>query len=68
MAIVHESFAERLGVAAPGSVRIENHRLFVGCAGDTWLELLEVQLEGKKRLDAPEFLHGNPLAAGARLG
>jgi len=68
MAIVHESFAERLGLAAPGSVRIENHRLFVGCAGDTWLELLEVQLEGKKRLDAPEFLHGNPLAAGARLG
>jgi methionyl-tRNA formyltransferase len=68
MAVVHESFAEQLGIAAPGSVRVENHRLFVGCAGDTWLELLEVQLEGKKRLDAAAFLRGNPLAADARLG
>jgi methionyl-tRNA formyltransferase len=68
MAIVHGSFAQQLGVAAPGSVRIENHRLFAGCAGDTWLELLEVQLEGKRRLDAVEFLRGNPLAADARLG
>ena len=68
VAIVHESFAQQLGVAAAGAVRIENHRLFAGCAGDTWLELLEVQLEGKKRLDAAEFLRGNPLAADARLG
>jgi methionyl-tRNA formyltransferase len=67
-AVVHESFAEQLGVAAPGSVRIQNHRLFAGCAGDTWLELLEVQLEGKKRLDVAGFLRGNPLAADARLG
>ncbi len=68
MAVVHESFAQQLGVAPPGSVRIENHRLFAGCAGDTWLELLEVQLEGKKRLEAAEFLRGNALAADARLG
>ena len=67
MAFVHESFAEQLGIATPGSVRIENQRLFVSCAGDTWLELLEVQLEGKKRLDAAAFLRGNPLAADARL-
>jgi methionyl-tRNA formyltransferase len=66
--VVHESYAEQLGVAAPGLARIENYRLFVGCAGDTWIELLEVQLEGKKRLDAAEFLRGNPLAADARLG
>jgi methionyl-tRNA formyltransferase len=68
MAVVHESDAEQFGVAAPGSVRIENRRLFVSCAGNTWLELLEVQLEGKKRLDAAAFLRGNPLAADARLG
>ncbi|MGD1063256.1 MAG: methionyl-tRNA formyltransferase [Terracidiphilus sp.] len=68
MAVVHESYAEQLGIAAPGSVRIENHGLFTCCAGDTWLELLEVQLEGKKRLNAAEFLRGNPLAADARLG
>jgi methionyl-tRNA formyltransferase len=68
IAVVHESFDEQLGIAAPGSVSIENHRLFACCAGGTWLELLEVQLEGKKRLDAAEFLRGSPLATDARLG
>jgi methionyl-tRNA formyltransferase len=68
MSIVYESFAEQLGIAAPGSVRAQNERLFACCAGNTWLELLEVQLEGKKRLDAGQFLHGNPLAADTRLG
>jgi methionyl-tRNA formyltransferase len=68
MAVVHESYAEQLGIAAPGSVHVQNERLFACCAGNTGLELLEVQLEGKKRLDAAEFLHGNALAADARLG
>jgi methionyl-tRNA formyltransferase len=68
MAVVHASDAEQLGVSAPGSVRIENHRLYTGCAGDTWLELLELQLEGKKRLHTAEFLRGNLLAADACLG
>ena len=68
MAAVHEKDAAQLGVTVPGAVCVENHRLFAGCAGDTWLELLEVQLEGKKRLDAAEFLRGTPLVAGARLG
>jgi methionyl-tRNA formyltransferase len=68
MSAMHESETEWLGIAAPGSVRVENHRLFVACAGNSWLELKEVQLEGKKRLDAAEFLRGNPLAPDARLG
>jgi methionyl-tRNA formyltransferase len=54
--------------ALPGQLRIEDHRLLVCCAEETWLNLLEVQLEGKKRLAAAEFLRGNPLAAPARLG
>ncbi len=52
----------------PGQIRIEGHRLLVACAGKTWLELVEVQLEGKKRLSAAEFLRGTALASGARLG
>ncbi len=67
MSVVHGSEAERLGVSEPGSVRVENHRLFASCAGNTWLELKEVQLEGKKRLSAAEFLRGNPHSAVARL-
>jgi methionyl-tRNA formyltransferase len=56
------------GCAEPGSIRIEDHRLFAACAGNTWLELLELQLEGKKRLTATEFLRGNQIPASARLG
>jgi|CZKF01.1.fsa_nt_gi methionyl-tRNA formyltransferase len=52
----------------PGQIRIEDHRLLVACAGNSWLELVEVQLEGKKRLAAADFLRGNTLADGARLG
>jgi methionyl-tRNA formyltransferase len=52
----------------PGQIRIEDHRLLVACAGNTWLELVEVQLEGKKRLAAAEFLRGIALPANARFG
>jgi len=55
-------------LAIPGQIRIENHHLLAACAEDTWLEFTEVQLEGKKRLSAAEFLRGTPLAADARLG
>jgi len=54
--------------AVPGQLRMQSHRLFVACAEETWLELLELQLEGKKRLPAAEFLRGTPIASGARLG
>ena len=54
--------------AQPGQIHVENHRLFAACAEETWLELFEVQLEGKKRLAAAEFLRGTTLAEDARLG
>jgi methionyl-tRNA formyltransferase len=54
--------------ADPGMIHVEDHRLFAVCAGNTWLELIEVQLEGKKRMTAAEFLRGNAIADGARLG
>ena len=54
--------------AEPGQLRVEDHRLFVACAEESWLEFIEVQLEGKKRLAAADFLHGTPLGPDARLG
>lgn len=54
--------------AEPGGILVEDHRFFVSCGSSTWLELLEVQLEGKKRLPAAEFLRGIELKPGARLG
>ncbi len=68
LAVAQGSFAEGLGFAEPGWILVENHRLLAACAENTWLEFLEVQLEGKKRLAAGEFLRGNPLPADARLG
>jgi methionyl-tRNA formyltransferase len=57
-----------LGLGLSGEIRVEGQRLFAASAGNTWLELLELQLEGKKRLAVDEFLHGNKLLPGARLG
>jgi methionyl-tRNA formyltransferase len=56
------------GAGEPGAIRVEGQRLLVACAQNTLLELIEVQLEGKKRLEAAEFLRGMQLSAGARLG
>jgi methionyl-tRNA formyltransferase len=56
------------GSPEPGTVLVRGERIFVASAGDTWLELLELQLEGKKRLPAKEFLHGTHLSTGMRLG
>jgi methionyl-tRNA formyltransferase len=54
--------------AEPGQIHVEGARLFVACARDSWLEFEEVQLEGKKRIAAGDFLRGNALTEGARLG
>jgi len=60
--------APALGQGLPGEIRVDGQRLFAACAASTWIELVEVQLEGKKRMAAAEFLRGNHFAVGARLG
>lgn len=55
--------------AEPGRVHVEGGRLLAACAGGSWLELIDVQLEGKKRMTTAEFLRGHAAAlSGARLG
>ena len=68
MAVADAHVVAQAGSALPGEIRVRDHRLFAAFAEDSWLELLEVQLEGKKRLAAAEFLRGMPAADGARLG
>jgi methionyl-tRNA formyltransferase len=55
-------------VLESGHILSENGQFFVGCAANTTLELLEVQPEGRNRMTAADFLRGNPLPAGSRLG
>ena len=47
---------------------LEEDRLMVGCGGDTALEVVEVQLEGKKRMPARDFAHGYHPQPGEKLG
>jgi methionyl-tRNA formyltransferase len=56
------------GSAGPGAIHIDEHRFFVACAENTWLEFVELQLEGKKRMTAAELLRGMQIPDGARLG
>ena len=50
----------------PGALRAEHRRLYAGC-GEGSIELLEVQLEGKKRMNAASFLNGFSIEAGEAL-
>jgi methionyl-tRNA formyltransferase len=51
----------------PGALSADGKRLFAGCGGGS-IELVEVQLEGKKRMAASAFLNGFSVAAGEVLG
>jgi methionyl-tRNA formyltransferase len=54
--------------AAPGEVVIENNRLVVGCGDHTALGLLVLQPEGKKRMNAGNFIQGYRPQSGEHLG
>ena len=60
------SIVESPGV--PGVVFSSHKQLFACCGGGSVLELLEVQLEGKKRMPAEVFLNGFRIHPGERLG
>ena len=46
----------------------EGGQLIVGCGSGTALELLELQVEGKKRMPALDFIHGYRPRTGEELG
>lgn len=52
----------------PGQLLSEQGTLFVACGDGTWLELVDVQMEGKRRMRAGEFLRGHAVESGTRLG
>ena len=51
-----------------GELAAEGDRLLVGSGHNTSLELMEIQLEGKKRSPARDFIHGYRPQKGERLG
>ncbi|MGB8888801.1 MAG: methionyl-tRNA formyltransferase [Candidatus Korobacteraceae bacterium] len=56
---LHEAIpAREVGVVAPAHFKVENHRLLLGFAHGTALELQELQMEGKRRMTAQDFVNG----------
>jgi methionyl-tRNA formyltransferase len=66
---VWRSRVEEKSVAGPpGSMVVEGRRLVAACGAGTALELLEVQVEGRKRVGAEDFLNGQHPRSGETLG
>jgi methionyl-tRNA formyltransferase len=65
---------QRAGALTPGELAVEGTRLFVGCGknkgkdADSALELIEIQLEGKRRMTTQEFINGYRPQSGDHLG
>ncbi len=63
----------RKGVALEGAlpsseIGLEGDHLFVGCGQGTAIEILDLQLEGKNRTSAPDFIRGYRPQPGEKLG
>jgi methionyl-tRNA formyltransferase len=65
--IVHR-MASVEGEGLPGEFVVDGDRLMVGCGEGSMIRLVEVQMEGKRRMSATDFLHGFQLRSGERLG
>jgi methionyl-tRNA formyltransferase len=56
------------GDGEAGVVEVKGDALLVGCGGGSLIEFDEVQMEGKRRMSAADFLRGNQMRSGERLG
>ncbi len=65
---VHRAALATGGHATPGTVVRADRAGFEIATGTGRLRLLELQLEGKRRMDATAFLSGQRIATGALLG
>jgi methionyl-tRNA formyltransferase len=54
--------------ARPGTVRLQHRQLMIGCGGGSTLEVLELQLAGRKRMSAEAFVNGYQLSHNDVLG
>ena len=53
---------------APGAIAVDDGHILVGCGQNSALNLIEVQLDGKRRMAAQEFVNGYRPKPGERLG
>ena len=66
---VHRAESTRVASELPpGALAVEGGHLVAGCGQGTALNLIEIQLDGKRRMTAQEFINGYRPKAGERVG
>jgi methionyl-tRNA formyltransferase len=66
--IVHRMRVAAEGGMEVGALQVQADQMLVGCGGGTAVVFDEVQMEGKRRMSAVEFLRGFQVRSGERLG
>jgi methionyl-tRNA formyltransferase len=66
--IVHRMAMGPDGAADLGVLKVHGEQMLAGCGGGSSVRFDEVQIEGKKRMSAGEFLRGFQVRSGERLG
>jgi methionyl-tRNA formyltransferase len=66
--IVHRTHVGTERGVAAGAVEVRRGAIVMGCGDGGTVEFDEVQLEGKRRMEAGEFLRGFEVRTGERLG
>ena len=54
--------------SSAAAIAAQGETLLAGCGGQTAIAIQELQLEGKRRMSAREFLNGYHPTTGERLG
>ena len=66
---IHRSvLSDKKANSVPGTVVDTHNGIAVSCGDGNCVELLELQLEGKKRMDAASFINGRQISVGTVLG
>ena len=66
--IVQKMCVAGVGDGETGVLKVDGDTLHVVCGGGSLVRLDEVQMEGKRRMSSAEFLRGNQVRSGERLG
>ena len=64
---IHKTIVSDKYNGVPGEVLVSDNNLIVACGDSTAIEILTLQLEGKKAMSASDFLRGNPINKGTIL-
>ncbi len=65
---IHKTKMVENACVTPGMIVDNNKKIIVSCGDGKCLEILELQYEGKKRMDTKSFLSGNKIEIGTVLG